>query len=44
MCSCFVEFIKRVEEKKLHTRLVEQFISCLERVYFINSIIQEHEC
>ena len=31
-CSCFIEFIKRVEEKRSNVRLAEHFISFLQQV------------
>ena len=40
MCSCFIEFIKRVEE---NVRLAEHFISFFA-TSLINSIKQEHSC
>ena len=31
-CSCFIEFIKRVEKKRSNARLAEHFICFLQRV------------
>ena len=31
-CSCFIELIKRVEEKRYNARLAEHFISFSQRV------------
>ena len=41
-CSCFIEFINRVGEKRSTARLAEYFISFPMRL--INSIVQEHKC
>ena len=41
-CSCFIEFIKRVGEKRSNARHTEHF-----NLFFtslINSMIQEYEC
>ena len=39
----FIEFNKRVEEKRSNASFVEHFIF-LSVTSLINSIIQEHEC
>ena len=39
----FIEFIKRVREKRSNARLAEHFISFFA-TSLINSIIKEHEC
>ena len=31
-CSCFIEFIKQVREKRYNVRLAEHFISLSQRV------------
>ena len=40
--SCFIEFIKRVGEKRSNARLAEHFLFFATSL--INSITQEHEC
>ena len=42
MSTHFIEFIKRVEEKRSNARFAEHFISFIA-TSLINSIIQKHE-
>ena len=42
-CSCFIEFIKQVEEKKIKCKACRAFYLFFA-TSLINSIIQEHKC
>ena len=39
-CSCFIDFIKLVREKRYNAKLAKHFISLATNL--INSVIQEH--